>query len=198
MSFQFKMPDIGEGIHEGEIVKWFVKPGDKVQEDDVLCEIQNDKAVVEIPSPVEGTVEEVLVGEGTVATVGQVLIKFDAPGYEDLVFKGEENEAPEEAPAEEKVEASQPEAANAAPTTQAAVDPNRRIIAMPSVRKYAREKGVNIGQVAGSGDNGRILKSDIDAFLNGGTSVAQEAPAATEGGCRNNNSTCSDSSRNIS
>ena len=89
MSFQFKMPDIGEGIHEGEIVKWFVKPGDKVQEDDVLCEIQNDKAVVEIPSPVEGTVEEVLVGEGTVATVGQVLITFDAPGYEDLKFKGE-------------------------------------------------------------------------------------------------------------
>ena len=59
MSFQFKMPDIGEGIHEGEIVKWFVKPGDKVQEDDVLCEVQNDKAVVEIPSPVEGTVLEV-------------------------------------------------------------------------------------------------------------------------------------------
>ena len=158
MSFQFKMPDIGEGIHEGEIVKWFVKPGDKVQEDDVLCEIQNDKAVVEIPSPVEGTVEEVLVGEGTVATVGQVLIKFDAPGYEDLVFKGGEDEAPEEAKAEEKVEAPQPEATNAAPTAQAAVDPNRRIIAMPSVRKYAREKGVNIGQVAGSGDNGRIIE----------------------------------------
>jgi pyruvate dehydrogenase E2 component (dihydrolipoamide acetyltransferase) len=180
MSFQFKMPDIGEGIHEGEIVKWFVKPGDKVQEDDVLCEIQNDKAVVEIPSPVEGTVEEVLVGEGTVATVGQVLIKFDAPGYEDLVFKGGEDEAPEEAKAEEKAEASQPEAANAAPAAQAEVDPNRRIIAMPSVRKYAREKGVNIGQVAGSGDNGRILKSDIDAFLNGGASVVQEAPEVTE------------------
>ncbi len=92
MSFQFKLPDIGEGIHEGEIVKWFVKPGDKVQEDDVLCEVQNDKAVVEIPSPVEGTVEEVLVGEGTVATVGQVLITFDAPGYEDLKFKGDEEE----------------------------------------------------------------------------------------------------------
>ena len=197
MSFQFKMPDIGEGIHEGEIVKWFVKPGDKVQEDDVLCEIQNDKAVVEIPSPVEGTVEEVLVGEGTVATVGQVLIKFDAPGYEDLVFKGGEDEAPEEAPAEEKAEAPQPEATNAAPTTQAAVDPNRRIIAMPSVRKYAREKGVNIQQVAGSGDNGRILKSDIDAFLNGGASVAQEAPASNRSSCRNNNSTCScNSSRN--
>ena len=90
MAFQFRLPDIGEGIHEGEIVKWFVKPGDKVQEDDILCEVQNDKAVVEIPSPVEGTVEEVLVGEGTVATVGQVLITFDAPGYEDIQFKGGE------------------------------------------------------------------------------------------------------------
>ncbi|WP_428908796.1 dihydrolipoamide acetyltransferase family protein [Niallia sp. Krafla_26] len=176
MSFQFKMPDIGEGIHEGEIVKWFVKPGDKVQEDDVLCEVQNDKAVVEIPSPVEGTVEEVLVGEGTVATVGQVLIKFDAPGYEDLVFKGDEAE--EEAPAEAKAETAQPETANAAPAAQAEVDPNRRIIAMPSVRKYAREKGVDIRQVSGSGDNGRVLKTDIDAFLNGGAAVASEAPQA--------------------
>lgn len=179
MSFQFKMPDIGEGIHEGEIVKWFVKPGDKVQEDDVLCEIQNDKAVVEIPSPVEGTVEEVLVGEGTVATVGQVLIKFDAPGYEDLVFKGEENEAPAEEPAA-SAEASQPEAETSAPAVQAEVDPNRRVIAMPSVRKYAREKGVNIQQVAGSGDNGRVLKSDIDAFLSGGAPAIAEAPAASQ------------------
>src|SRR6478752_8966543 len=123
MSFQFKMPDIGEGIHEGEIVKWFVKPGDKVQEDDVLCEIQNDKAVVEIPSPVEGTVEEVLVGEGTVATVGQVLVSFDAPGYEDLKFKGDEEET-EAAPAQEA--APQAVAEAQAPAAQAEVDPNRR------------------------------------------------------------------------
>jgi pyruvate dehydrogenase E2 component (dihydrolipoamide acetyltransferase) len=143
VSFQFKMPDIGEGIHEGEIVKWFVKPGDKVQEDDVLCEIQNDKAVVEIPSPVEGTVQEVLVGEGTVATVGQVLVTFDAPGYENLQFKGDDHaeEAPKqpEAPAAPAQEAVTP-AAQAEP--QAEVDPNRRIIAMPSVLKFAREKGV--------------------------------------------------------
>ncbi|WP_160720271.1 dihydrolipoamide acetyltransferase family protein [Bacillus sp. USDA818B3_A] len=179
MSFQFKMPDIGEGIHEGEIVKWFVKPGDKVQEDDVLCEIQNDKAVVEIPSPVEGTVQEVLVGEGTVATVGQVLVTFDAPGYENLQFKGDDHaeEAPKQAeapaaPAQEAAPAAQ--AAQAQP--QAEADPNRRVIAMPSVRKYAREKGVEIRLVTGSGENGRILKTDIDAFLNGG---AAPAPAAT-------------------
>ncbi|GHI01393.1 dihydrolipoamide acetyltransferase family protein [Neobacillus kokaensis] len=185
MSFQFKMPDIGEGIHEGEIVKWFIKPGDKVKEDDVLCEIQNDKAVVEIPSPVEGTVIDVLIGEGTVATVGQVLVTFDAPGYEDLQFKGDHGEeeskqeaAPEAAPAPEAKEETVSQPAAAAPAKQAEVDPNRRIIAMPSVRKYAREKGVNIQLVAGTGNNGRIMKDDIDAYLNGGAQAAQTAPAA--------------------
>jgi pyruvate dehydrogenase E2 component (dihydrolipoamide acetyltransferase) len=175
------MPDIGEGIHEGEIVKWFVKPGDKIQEDDVLCEIQNDKAVVEIPSPVEGTVLEVLVGEGTVATVGQVLVTFDAPGYEDLQFKGDHgDEAPKQ---EEKAATPAPEAKpEAAPAVagvvaqpQAEVDPDRRIIAMPSVRKYAREKGIDIHLVAGSGKNGRVMKNDIDAFLNGGAAPAPQA-----------------------
>jgi pyruvate dehydrogenase E2 component (dihydrolipoamide acetyltransferase) len=186
-SFQFKMPDIGEGIHEGEIVKWFIKPGDKVQEDDVLCEIQNDKAVVEIPSPVEGTVLEVLVGEGTVATVGQVLVTFDAPGYENLQFKGDDHaeEAPKQeekpaAPAQEAAPAPAPAAAGAVTAPQAEVDPNRRIIAMPSVRKYAREKGVEIRFVTGSGDNGRVLKSDIDAFLNGGAVAAPQAATAAE------------------
>jgi pyruvate dehydrogenase E2 component (dihydrolipoamide acetyltransferase) len=189
-SFQFKMPDIGEGIHEGEIVKWFIKPGDKVQEDDVLCEIQNDKAVVEIPSPVEGTVLEVLVGEGTVATVGQVLVTFDAPGYENLQFKGDDHadEAPKQeekpaAPAQEAAPAPAPAAAGAVTAPQAEVDPNRRIIAMPSVRKYAREKGVEIRFVTGTGDNGRVLKGDIDAFLNGGAVAAPQAataPAAEE------------------
>ncbi|MFB6465737.1 dihydrolipoamide acetyltransferase family protein [Cytobacillus sp. Hz8] len=177
MAFQFKLPDIGEGIHEGEIVKWFVKPGDKVQEDDVLCEVQNDKAVVEIPSPVEGTVEEVLVDEGTVATVGQVLITFDAPGYEDLKFKGDEHEeAPkEEAKNEPESEAGKASTAEASAQPAEPVDPNRRVIAMPSVRKYARENGIEIRNVAGTGKNGRVLKTDIDAFLNGGAQVTAEA-----------------------
>src|SRR5690625_4308064 len=82
MAFEFKLPDIGEGIHEGEIVKWFFKEGDEVKEDDSLCEVQNDKAVVEIPSPVEGTVKKLHVAEDEVAIVGNTLITFDAPGYE--------------------------------------------------------------------------------------------------------------------
>ncbi|OMP68477.1 dihydrolipoamide acetyltransferase family protein [Domibacillus epiphyticus] len=186
MAFEFKLPDIGEGIHEGEIVKWFVKPGDKVQEDDVLCEVQNDKAVVEIPSPVAGTVEEILVEEGATAIVGDTLIKFDAPGYEDLKFKGDDHGDQDEAKTEGQVQATAEAGQNIekapAETTKAApaatgagsqpqadqsdVDPDRRIIAMPSVRKYAREKDVNIVLVAGSGKNGRVLKEDIDAFLN--------------------------------
>ncbi|MGG4167361.1 dihydrolipoamide acetyltransferase family protein [Rossellomorea vietnamensis] len=185
MSFEFKLPDIGEGIHEGEIVKWFVKPGDKVEEDDVLCEVQNDKAVVEIPSPVAGTVEELLVDEGTVAVVGDTLIRFDAPGYEDLQFKGGEEDKKEEK-AEEKTEGqvqataeqgqdvkkeASPEAAEE--KSDAEVDPNKRVIAMPSVRKYARENGVEIRQVSGSGKNGRVVKEDIDAFLSGDSKPAE-------------------------
>ncbi|GAA3322893.1 hypothetical protein GCM10020331_044590 [Ectobacillus funiculus] len=135
MSFEFRLPDIGEGIHEGEIVKWFVKPGDEVKEDDVLLEVQNDKAVVEIPSPVKGKVVEILVGEGTVAVVGDVLVKFDAPGYEHLKFKGHDDEAAP-APAEEAAPAAEAAVTPAAPLAEESA----RVIAMPSVRKYAREK----------------------------------------------------------
>ncbi|KRG16025.1 dihydrolipoamide acetyltransferase family protein [Lederbergia galactosidilytica] len=189
MSFEFKMPDIGEGIHEGDIVKWFVKPGDKIEEDDTLCEVQNDKAVVEIPSPVAGTVEEIYVEEGQTATVGQTLIKFDAPGYEDLQFKGDHGDEKTEADVQSTAEAGQDvqkaevqadqnsEATGAGTQVEVDVDPNRRVIAMPSVRKYAREKGVNIQQVNGSGKNNRVLKEDIDAFLQGGAPEAKQAEA---------------------
>ncbi len=185
MAFTFRLPDIGEGIHEGEIVKWFVKPGDQVKEDDILAEVQNDKAVVEIPSPVDGTVEEIFVEEGTVAVVGDALIRFNAPGYEDLKLKGDDHHASNEASKTEaqvqstaeagqdvkkeevvsdKQEAKKEEAASGKSDEASS---NKRIIAMPSVRKYAREKGVDIQQVTGTGKNSRVLKEDIESFLNG-------------------------------
>jgi pyruvate dehydrogenase E2 component (dihydrolipoamide acetyltransferase) len=187
--FEFKLPDIGEGIHEGEIVKWFVKPGDEVNEDDVLAEVQNDKAVVEIPSPVKGKVLELKVDEGTVATVGQVIVTFDAPGYENLKFKGDHGD---EAPAQETAEAGQDVKKEEAPAAQAQgatgagaqaqaeVDPNRKVIAMPSVRKYAREKGVDIKAVPGTGKNGRITKEDIDNFVAGGAQPQAATPVKEE------------------
>jgi pyruvate dehydrogenase E2 component (dihydrolipoamide acetyltransferase) len=181
VAFEFRLPDIGEGIHEGEIVKWFVKPGDKVQEDDVLCEVQNDKAVVEIPSPVTGTVQQIFISEGTVATVGQVLISLDAPGYEHLKFKGDHEEEPKQ---EDKKSAPStvptPEPTPKIDVEQVSVDQSKqRVIAMPSVRKFAREKGVDILSVKGSGKNGRIVKEDIEAFVSGGT-VPSPVDVATQ------------------
>ncbi|GAA0452946.1 dihydrolipoamide acetyltransferase family protein [Alkalibacillus silvisoli] len=177
MAFEFKLPDIGEGIHEGEIAKWFIKPGDEIQEDDVLCEVQNDKAVVEIPSPVEGTVKDVKVDEGEVAIVGDTIVTIDAEGYES---EDSEDDSSEEASKEESKEDSKEEAKAKASekdsSNKTERDASTRVIAMPSVRKYARDNDVDISQVQASGKNGRILKEDVDQFLSGD----QKAEAATE------------------
>ncbi|MCT4781860.1 MULTISPECIES: dihydrolipoamide acetyltransferase family protein [Exiguobacterium] len=175
--FEFKLPDIGEGIHEGEIVKWFVKDGDTVKEDDILLEVQNDKAVVEIPAPVDGTVKEVKVSEGTVAVVGDVLITFDIEGDAPA---GEEEATPEQPKAEEEPEGTIEKAVEADKPRDVQLHKSERVIAMPSIRKYAREKGVDIREVKGSGDNGRVLKEDIDAFANGEAPAAEATTEKTE------------------
>lgn len=171
MAFVFKLPDIGEGIHEGEILKWFVQEGDEIKEDDVLCEVQNDKAVVEIPSPVEGKVLKIHVQEGEVAVVGDPLISIDAEGYEDDTPEAEPEQPSKEPAQEEKTE-------ERAETIEDSVD--RIVIAMPSVRKYAREKGVDIRAVQGTGKNGRILKEDIDRYLAGETKTEPEKEVVKE------------------
>ncbi|MGX7351073.1 dihydrolipoamide S-succinyltransferase [Enterococcus canis] len=179
--YQFKLPDIGEGIAEGEIVKWFVKPGDTINEDDSLLEVQNDKSVEEIPSPVTGTVKNIVVAEGTVANVGDVLVEIDAPGHNGAA-PAQPAATPEAAPA-------QPAASAAAATVVEAADPNKRVLAMPSVRQYAREKDVDISQITATGKGGRVTKEDIDKFVSGGAqpataqatvtaSTTTEAPAA--------------------
>lgn len=177
MAFQFKMPDIGEGIHEGEIVKWHIKEGDQVEEDQIIMEVQNDKAVVEIPSPVNGKVLAIKVEEGTVAVVGDVLVEFDAEGA-----PAEEAQPQAEPAAAEKAE---PKTVESAPSTQAPasaqqnaapVAESKRVFATPAVRKLARERGINIRQVAGTGKNGRITRQDVEAFASGGVPAAQAAP----------------------
>ncbi|MDN7241391.1 dihydrolipoamide acetyltransferase family protein [Planococcus sp. N028] len=204
MAFEFRLPDIGEGIHEGEIVKWFVNVGDTIEEDDILFEVQNDKSVVEMPSPVTGTILEILVEEGTVAVVGDVLVRIDAEGAEDIQFKGshagqdgkvqEVEEKTEELVQSSTAESSQkidrapvqeeqPEVGNtgagAQPQVETEADSTARVIAMPSVRKFARDQNVDIKQVTGSGNNGRVLKEDVESFMNGGQQPAA-APAAEE------------------
>lgn len=177
MAFQFKLPDIGEGIHEGEIVKWHVTVGQTVKEDDVLLEVQNDKSVESIPSPVTGVVSNILVEEGVVAIVGQVLIEI-----EDGSAPSASAPAVEASKAETLVAESTP-----APATPAAVAapsaptgaPSKNVLAMPSVRQFARELGVDITLVTPSGKGGRVTKEDVNAFANGGGSVA-EVPAQVE------------------
>lgn len=192
MAFEFKLPDIGEGIHEGEIVKWFVKAGDEIEEDDILAEVQNDKSVVEIPSPVSGTIEEVVVDEGTVAVVGDTIVKIDAPDAEEMSFKGGHSHDDSKEEASEQQETKQQAAtvseegtetaSGDAPQTPAQdeeIDENRVVKAMPSVRKFARDNDVNIKAVKGTGKNGRITKADVEAYLSGDTSSSVDESATS-------------------
>ncbi|MBB6449444.1 pyruvate dehydrogenase E2 component (dihydrolipoamide acetyltransferase) [Geomicrobium halophilum] len=176
MAFKFELPDIGEGIHEGEIVQWMVKEGDNVEEDDVLCEVQNDKAVVEIPSPVDGKILDLKVEENTTITVGDVIVTIDdgSGAEEDSEDKAESSSEKKDS-SEDKEASSSQEKDTGKESTQDQEE-QKRVIAMPSVRKYAREQGVNINEVTGSGKNGRILREDVEAFLSG-DEAADEEPA---------------------
>ena len=165
--FQFKLPALGEGIMEGEIVSWPIKEGDMINEDDTLVEVQNDKSVEEIPSPVTGRVVRIVAPVGTVAVIGDVLVEIDAPGQ-----NGPAAATPKAAAA--------PAAASTAPASSgvvaAAANPDKQVLAMPSVRQYAREKGIDITAVAPTGKGGRVLKEDIDNF-SGVAPVAAKAVA---------------------
>jgi pyruvate dehydrogenase E2 component (dihydrolipoamide acetyltransferase) len=166
LAYEFKLPDVGEGIHEGEIVKFYVKEGDEIKEDDVLAEVQTDKAVVEIPSPVTGTVKKLNAEEGEVVEVGSVLAVFDT-GDGDVAEESAQEEKKEEAP-EEKTEAKQERPA------QPQTGDKKRVLAMPSVRKKAREMGIDITQVEGTGPHGRITLDDLNNF---GKAPKQETEA---------------------
>ncbi|MGG0815891.1 dihydrolipoamide acetyltransferase family protein [Paenibacillus alvei] len=168
--FEYRFPELGEGLHEGEIIKMHIKAGDKVTDDDIIMEVQNDKAIVEVPCPVNGTVLEVLAKDGQVCHMGEVVAIIDAEG--DIP----EQDMPEEAAQEEAAPA--PAAAEAPKAEGAATAPNRDVLATPSVRKHARDLGVNIAEVPATGKNGKITREDVDAFANGGAPAAPAAAAA--------------------
>lgn len=191
--WQFRLPELGEGLHEGEIVKWHVKPGDEIKEDQIIMDVQNDKAVVEVPSPVTGKIVELKVKEGTVSHVGDPLAVIDVVGEippESIHHGGGEAAASETgggqaAPAAAPAPAAQPAAAPA-PAEQAKpaeaaeqAAASGQVLATPSVRKFAREKGVNLASIKGTGRNGQVTKDDVLAFeANGGQAAAAPAEAA--------------------
>jgi pyruvate dehydrogenase E2 component (dihydrolipoyllysine-residue acetyltransferase) len=150
----FKFPDVGEGITEGEIVRWLVKEGDEVREDQTLAEIETDKAVVEMPSPYKGTILKIHVKEKEIIKVGQVLVTVGDKG------ESAEEEAPA-AKAEEKLApATGPSVVGVVPESRTEI---REVLAAPKVRKLALELGVDIKSVKGSGPQGRITEEDVQA-----------------------------------
>ncbi|EJD55667.1 CoA-dependent acyltransferase [Auricularia subglabra TFB-10046 SS5] len=178
----FRLADIGEGITECEVIRWSVKPLEAIQAFDPLCEVQSDKASVEITSPFEGIVRELLVKEGEIAKVGDGLCLIEVEDEVDAESDQAEQAAnppykPEldTAPAQEVEPPLQKSAPRPAkrphpldPSSATFASWSGNELATPSVRHYAREKGVNLSEFGpGSGKGGRIERSDIDAFLAG-------------------------------
>jgi len=182
--YVFKMPDLGEGTVEAEVVAWHVKVGDLVQEDQVMAEVMTEKAAVEVPSPVTGRVVSLTGAPGDMVPVGAELIVFETETADDDLA------APLPAAAAMPAAAAAPEAATpvasavpapAASTAQLApaAETRRhgRVMASPASRRRAREAGLDLGSVAGSGPGGRITRQDLEAALSG--TAAPAAPAAT-------------------
>ena len=159
---EFRLPDLGEGMQEAEVRRWLVKPGDSVKLDQPMVEVETDKAVVEIPSPVAGQIKELCVSEGTRAKLGDVLVLFDAPA------PAHQNAArPSSTTAAASVSAS---AATSSSTAAAAASSTgtatrRRVLAAPAVRKRAFELNIDLEQVSSTQPNSRITMDDLQAYI---------------------------------
>jgi len=164
----FILPDIGEGIVECELVKWLVSEGDMIEEDQPVAEVMTDKALVEIPASYKGRVTRLYYKEGEIARVHEPLFKLVAEGEEgESAEQGEKAEADEKAEQSEKAEEPKPAASGTSPAGQ-------RIPASPAVRRLVREQDLNLADIPGSGKDGRVLKADIQDYLEHGA----DAPAA--------------------
>jgi pyruvate dehydrogenase E2 component (dihydrolipoamide acetyltransferase) len=174
MAREFKLPDLGEGIHEGEIIKVLVSEGDEVKEDQPILEVETDKATVEIPSPYAGTVTEIRVARGDLVNVGDVLLVFsDVEGAEKVAAPKDEAPPEEEKP---KPEEEPPEAKKPAEPA-----PERRegpVPASPATRRLARELGVDLRQVPGSGPGGRVSSEDVRQFAERGKEEVEKKKEA--------------------
>ncbi|ELY65885.1 2-oxo acid dehydrogenase subunit E2 [Natrinema versiforme] len=175
---EFELPDVGEGVAEGELVSWLVEAGDEVSEDQPVAEVETDKALVEVPAPVDGTVRELHVEAGEVVPVGTVIISFDVAGETDgaaeTETESEREQTSEPAGVDEPGEpqdepgavAGNPGATGA--DTEAVAPPDDRVFAPPRVRRLAREEGIDLLSLEGSGPGGRITAADVQAATGGG------------------------------
>ena len=187
-NYVFKLPDIGEGVVEGEVVQWHVSEGDSVSEDDPIVDVMTDKATVTIPSPVNGKISSLSGGVGDMIAVGSTLLEIESSDGDDGPEEKQQHvtEEPEQEEPEviEEVQKPQPKPVPE-PAPVAAPDPvgksvkaTSRVLASPAVRKRAREALVDLSSVRGSGPAGRIRHADLDAFIAAGGSVSGASPVA--------------------
>ena len=146
MAYEFKLPDLGEGLTEGEIARWLVAEGQEIGEDDPLVEIQTDKTTVEIPSPAAGKVSRILVGEGETVSVGTVLVVIGGDGA---------------TPAEEEQPRAEPAPQKDTSGVRPRPGPEGRVRATPLVRRLAQELGIDLAALTGTGPQGRVTEEDV-------------------------------------
>jgi pyruvate dehydrogenase E2 component (dihydrolipoyllysine-residue acetyltransferase) len=166
----FRLPDIGEGVAEGEIVRWIVEAGAQVAEHESIVEVMTDKATVEIPAPAAGTVTEIVVAAGETVPVGDVIFRLATAGAPAQVAQPE----PAMAGAAVASAGAPAQAAAAAPVRR----PDEKVLAVPSARRVARELNIDLALVAGSGRNGIIRRSDVENYSKSGAAAAPAAAPA--------------------
>jgi pyruvate dehydrogenase E2 component (dihydrolipoamide acetyltransferase) len=190
--FEFRLPDIGEGVVEGEVVKWHVKAGDPVREDQPMVEVMTDKATVEIPSPKAGVIKEIRAAEGSTCAVGAVMVVIDEAAGASAgaaAAKAASGQAPSAQAKEErqfldKTPKSEPASVSAQASNVIAMPraAGGKVLATPATRKLARDLGVDLSSVRATGPNGRVTHDDVRAAhgtVSGGGAYAGGAQQAT-------------------
>lgn len=161
----FKLPDIGEGVSEGEIVKWHVSSGDTIRKEQDMVEVMTDKVTVKISSPVNGKVSRILFNEGEVAAVGSALIEIETDEVQTSEMHADDKKADTPAQVQQNTQ-----------------NTDRLVTASPAVRRIARERGLNLSEIMGTGENGRITLNDLEVVTTSHTTIPtppSKGPAVT-------------------
>ncbi len=193
--FEYELPDVGEGVAEGELVVWHVDPGDRVTEDEVLAEVETDKAVVDLPAPVDGVVEQLHADPGDMVPVGDIVVTIDtdADGEPDTETATESASSDTNGTENGRTPAVEPATTENGSDSETEVSTSSgRVFAPPHVRRIARELDVDIGAVEGSGPGGRVTEGDVRAAAEaaetetsaGVMDEPEEIPATRENGKR--------------
>jgi pyruvate dehydrogenase E2 component (dihydrolipoamide acetyltransferase) len=169
MATDLKLPELGEGVHEGEMIAWKVKVGDVVKDDQPICEIMTDKATVELPAPFHGTVVSLNAKLGDTVKVGQAILTYEVTGGAAKAAPSQAAASSASKPSQSSGRAQAPAASSSSSSSPAAMSASASgpVAAAPSTRKFARESGVDLAQVPATGPHGRVMREDVEKVIGG-------------------------------